>query len=442
MVAAGSLIGRRVGIRPELKTDWTEVGNLWGCIVGRPGAMKSPVISEALAPIKRLEAEAAKRNDQAKADFARAETLHKLQLEMAKAKAKKEYEGGDMITAKLLLAEVEEPELPVERRFMTTDATVEKLGMICSDNPEGILLYRDELLTMFQELDREEKAPARGFLLTGWGGRDGYTFDRVGRGTTRVPAVNLSVLGSAQPARIGRYLKDSLRTHDDGMVQRLQLLSWPDYSSQWASTDRYPDASAKAAAFQCYERLAELAAQDLGAERDPFDKGDGVPFLRFAPDALEEFVKWRTGLEARVRGEELPNHLAAHLSKYRGLIPRLALVYHIASGGVGEVSLEACLAALAWGEYLEAHAERAYASMAIVNTDAAAIILRKLKQGHLTSGFTERDVYRPQWSGLKDREAISSALQMLADHDWLRAERVDTGGRPLNLWHANPAALQ
>jgi putative DNA primase/helicase len=80
--------------------------------------------------------------------------------------------------------------------------------------------------------------------------------------------------------------------------------------------------------------------------------------------------------------------------------------------------------------------------MATVNTDAAAIILRKLKQGHLTSGFTERDVYRPQWSGLKDREAISSALQMLADHDWLRAERVDTGGRPLNLWHTNPAALQ
>jgi hypothetical protein len=220
MVAAGSLIGRRIGIRPELKTDWTEVGNLWGCIVGRPGAMKSPVISEVLAPIKRLEAEAAKRNDQAKADYGRAETLHKLQLEMAKAKAKREYEVGDMLSAKLLLAEVEEPELPAERRFMTTDATVEKLGMICSDNPEGILLYRDELLTMFQELDREEKAPARGFLLTGWGGCDGYTFDRVGRGTVRVPAVNLSVLGSAQPARIGRYLKDSLRSHDDGMVQR------------------------------------------------------------------------------------------------------------------------------------------------------------------------------------------------------------------------------
>ena len=46
------------------------------------------------------------------------------------------------------------------------------------------------------------------------------------------------------------------------------------------------------------------------------------------------------------------------------------------------MSLEACLAALAWGE---AHAERAYASMAIVNTDAAGMILRKLKQGHFSA---------------------------------------------------------
>src|SRR5262245_1112321 len=59
MVAMGSIIGRRIGIRPEAKTDWTEVGNLWGCIVGRPGAMKSPVVSEALAPLRKLEQQAA-----------------------------------------------------------------------------------------------------------------------------------------------------------------------------------------------------------------------------------------------------------------------------------------------------------------------------------------------------------------------------------------------
>jgi hypothetical protein len=442
MVAAGSLIGRRVGIRPEAKTDWTEVGNLWGCIVGRPGAMKSPVVSEVLAPIRRLEARAAEKNATNEASFRRAEARFKLQNDAARARAKKQFESGEIALAELTLDELEEPVPPVETRYMTTDATVEKLGVICRDNPMGILQYRDELLTLFQELDREEKAAARGFLLTGWGGRDGYTFDRIGRGTTRVPAVNISLLGSAQPHRISTYLRESLRTHDDGMVQRLQLLTWPDHETAWKSTDRYPDADAKASAFACYERLANLTPATAEAQRDAFDDGDGVPFLRFTPDGVEQFLEWRTGLEEDVRGDDLPPYFAAHLSKYRGLVPRLALVFHLASGGIGPVSKSACVQAIGWAEYLESHACRAYASMSLVNTDVAANILRKLKNGHLQSGFTEREVYRPGWAGLRDRDAISAALKLLADYEWLRAEKLETGGRPSMVWWANPAVLR
>lgn len=438
MVAAGSLIGRRVGIRPEAKTDWTEVGNLWGCIVGRPGAMKSPVVSEVLAPLKRLEARAAQQNEENEASFRKAEARYKLRNDAARARAKKHFENGEVALAEVTLDEIEEPRPPIEKRYITTDATVEKLGVICADNPMGVLQYRDELLTLFQELDREEKAAARGFLLTGWGGQDGYTFDRIGRGTIRVPAVNLSILGSAQPHRIGTYLRESLRTHDDGMVQRLQLLTWPDHDSAWTSTDRYPDSNAKTAAIACYERLANLTPTMVEAERDPFDDGDGVPFLRFTPEGVEQFVEWRSGLEEDVRGDDLPPYLAAHFSKYRGLIPRLALVFHLASGGFGPVPKSACIEAIGWAEYLTSHARRAYASMDVVKTDVAASILRKIRCGQLQNGFSERDVYRPGWSGLRDREAVSAALKLLADYDWLRAERVDTGGRPSIVWWINP----
>jgi len=65
MFALGSVIGRRVGIRPETKGNWTETGNLWGCIVGKPGVMKSPAIAEALAPIRKLEADARAKNEEA-----------------------------------------------------------------------------------------------------------------------------------------------------------------------------------------------------------------------------------------------------------------------------------------------------------------------------------------------------------------------------------------
>ena len=65
MVALGAVIGRKIGVRPERQTDWIEVPNLWGCIVGRPGTMKSPAMSEALKPLHRLDALA--REEHAKA---------------------------------------------------------------------------------------------------------------------------------------------------------------------------------------------------------------------------------------------------------------------------------------------------------------------------------------------------------------------------------------
>ena len=59
ITALGTLIGRRLGIRPQEKTDWLEIPNLWGMIIGRPGLMKSPAMEQALKPLHRLEIEPA-----------------------------------------------------------------------------------------------------------------------------------------------------------------------------------------------------------------------------------------------------------------------------------------------------------------------------------------------------------------------------------------------
>ncbi len=37
MTALGSVIGRKVGIRPPTKNDWTVTPNQWGHIIARPG---------------------------------------------------------------------------------------------------------------------------------------------------------------------------------------------------------------------------------------------------------------------------------------------------------------------------------------------------------------------------------------------------------------------
>jgi putative DNA primase/helicase len=58
MVALGSLIGRKLGIRLKQCDDWTEYANIWGAIIGPPSALKSPAMRDALRPLKALQAAA------------------------------------------------------------------------------------------------------------------------------------------------------------------------------------------------------------------------------------------------------------------------------------------------------------------------------------------------------------------------------------------------
>ena len=111
---------------------------------------------------------------------------------------------------------------------------------------------------------------------------------------------------------------------------------------------------------------------------------------------------------------------------------------HLADGGRGPVSLKALMCALAWAEYLESHANRAYASVTSAKLSGARGLLDKIKGGHLPSSFTARDVYGKGWSGLGDPKTVGEALQVLVDHDWLRETTMKTGGHPKTVYNVNP----
>ena len=305
-------------------------------------------------------------------------------------------------------------------------------------------MHRDELLSPFGDLDREERASARGFFLSGWGGRESYTFDRIARGTVRIPAVNISLFGTTQPDRLARYMADSLHRFNDGMVQRLQLLSWPDFAGNYAECDRPALSSARQSARGFYRELAALDTQELRADWDS-EAGPGhFPFFRFAADAQALFSQWMEGLEAKLRSGELEPPLMAHLAKYRGLVPRLALLCHIANGAHGPVSRAALEMAVRWGDYLESHARRAYGALSLNSASAARSIWRRVARGDLPQPFTARDIQRKGWSGLAQKDRVEAGLKKLCEADWLASVTPDAGpggGRPSTLYRPNPKAL-
>lgn len=443
MAGLGSIIGRKLGIRPQARTDWTVTPNQWALVVGRPGVLKSPALEAALSPIKRLAAVATEAH---KAEIEQ----HRIAVRVAKLAA----EEGEKSARKLLgkmpgtnvahLLGTEEPEAPALRRYIAVDSNAASLGELHRQNHNGLLVHRDELVSLLRSLDREDQAEARGFYLTGWNGDSSYTFDRIGRGLNlHIPAVCLSMLGSTQPGRIADYIRHAVKggAGDDGLIQRFGLLVWPDTGGDWQNVDRWPDGTAKKEAHRVYDYLDKLDPATVDALQDTDHDGEpeGIPYLRFDDVALGLFLEWRTDLEARLRGGDLHPALESHLAKYRKLVPSLALILHLASNGTGPVSERATLQALAWAEYLETHARRAYGSVSMPEVATAKAILSRIRKGDLKREFSSRDVWRPGWAMLTDSEQVADALRLLVDFDWLTTTtRTDTGGRPATIYTVNP----
>lgn len=446
MVGLGSVIGRRIGIRPQDQTDWTEYPNLWGCIVGRPSVMKSPALDQGQAPLRRLAAKAMEAYLLEQQVYEGASHLAKLRQDTADAEIRKRLKNS--VNANVSDLMVEAPTQPQLKRYIANDTSYESLGALLGTNPNGLLVFRDELVSLLKNLDREDNAGARGFYLTGWAGNSPYTFDRITRQGAALDAVCISLLGSTQPGRIADYIRAAVKggAGDDGLMQRFGMLVWPDTGREWKDVDRQPDAEAKRSAFEVFDRLDRLDPQNIGAHQDTDRDGNpfGQPFLRLNPEALAIFREWREAWENRLTNSSDLPALDSHFAKYRKLVPALALISHLADNEAGDVGAVAVLRALAWAEYLETHARRAYASLETPEHLAAEAIIQRLRKGELPSPFQARDVYRKQWAHLSDRQLVTDALELLADLDWLSVSELtakETGGRPARLYVANPRGL-
>jgi putative DNA primase/helicase len=445
MVMAGSAIGRNVGIRPKQADSWTVIPNLWGMIVGKSGIMKSPALSEALYPLKRMQALAFEKYEEEKEDYDLSERAAKIMAAQAETEARKKISksaGSDSDKLRDVRERIKTEPLPEPkpRRYIINDSSPEALCETLKDNPQGVLCERDELIGLLRSMDREGNQEARALYLTAADGDKSFTVDRIMRGSGRhIEALCVSLVGGIQPGVLAAYVRETQRcgAGDDGLLQRFALMVYPDIKGDWQNIDRKPDTEARDAMRELIERLCTLTAEAAGAEVDPYG---GVPFVRFDSEAYGLFVEWQTELERKLRyGDDHPS-IASHLSKYRKLIPALALINHLCEDGKGPVSKEALARALLFSEFLEAHARRVYSYAARPDFDAAKTILGKLRSGKLPIEFTARDVYRPGWSGLTTAEEAQAAIRVLIDFKYIREKPMEPHeyGRPSTTYQAHP----
>jgi hypothetical protein len=428
VAALAGVVGRRALIRPKQEdTTWEVVPNLWGGVVAPPGAMKSPVLSAMMAPLRAIEAAWREEDLTVAEDFA----MKKEKAELDQQTWRESYRAAQKTGKELPAKPSVDLKVPSQRRLLCSDATFESLHTLLADNPGGIFMLRDELAGWLAGLDRQGREQERAFALESWNGDSSFTVDRIGRGRVHVEHCCLSIFGGIQPARIRGYLADALRDGplSDGLIQRFGLLVWPDERVGWRYVDRQPDTAAILRAGQMYRSLASLdAANPL--------------ILRFDQDAQLLFRDWVSDLERRIRSRELSPAIQAHLSKYRKLMPALALLFALADGDRGRVSLPYAQQAAAWTEYLESHAMRLYSSQCSRERRASITLGLRLCAGwhRQEEHFTLRDVYRPQWEGLATPAEAQAALAELESMGWVRKRQPAVGkvGRTSDRYDINP----
>jgi Protein of unknown function (DUF3987) len=448
LVALGGVVGRRVGVHPKQNDPWLVVPNLWGAIVAPPSSIKSHALKVGTGFLHALE----ERDTQVYKERMDASETQRRVLEMEMVRIENKIKNGGSTSA--LTEELEKNrkalsdlQLPEPRRIVN-DATIEKMGEILNDNPNGLTCIRDELAGLLNSYDKQGREGDRAFYLEAWNGTGSFTVDRISRKPVRIKALTLSLIGSIQPGKLARHVAGAVAGagEADGLLQRFQLLIFPDALPKFEYVDRAPNTEAFEAVCQLVEKLDSLDFVALGAV---VDNRNGIPTLRFTPEAQEVFKNWYTPLQHECRGEALAAVPAyqTHLSKYGSLMAKLALLFHlldVANGTAtsGAISKEAAELAVAWCEFLRQHAKKLYAVELARATNPVLEMAERIELGEITDGLPLREIQHKGIKGCSTIDKVRETLRELEKLNWVKIEKIKKSTKPSEVIRINPVVYE
>ena len=215
---------------------------------------------------------------------------------------------------------------------------------------------------------------------------------------------------------------------NDGFLERFQIAVYPDARTSWELIDRSPDEAAKKKAFDTFESLDQISIDEASPS-----------VLSFTQEAQMAYNAWRSELELRLISSKLPNHQKAYLSKYRSLMPSLALIFHAAEDiNLNDIPLSCVTQAINWCSILESHTNKIL-GLSMTPEATAELFLEKMKEGEIYNGQKVREISRKKWKGLTSANKINEAITLLENHGYLRKHKEASYGKTSETIFINPA---
>lgn len=379
-------------------TGWFEAARLWVALVGPPSSKKSPIMTAAARPLRKIDA------DQAR-----------------------DYADQRAVYDKLPKEEKLKTDPPKQVRSILQDTTIEAAQDVAKDSPDGLLCYQDELSGWFGSMDKYSagrgSAKDRSFWLEAFNGST-YSVQRVGRGLVYIDNLSISLIGGIQPEPIRQIADEAV---DDGLLQRLLPIM---VSSAKAGRD---------------ETASPVVAEYNALIRDLHCLGNAT--LRFDDGAQA----YRQELEFKHLNlqslEFVHRKLGAHIGKYDGIFARLCVIWHCSENMEGFGDIPAVISeatARRVGAFLHGfllpHAMAFYTTVLGLSNDhdcvtaVAGYIL-----SHGLTKITNRDLKRGDRAmrRLSPEEALG-VFEQLEAFGWLERGRSRLRSTPA-FWEVNPA---
>lgn len=336
LVCAGGIIGDTCHI--AVKPGWMEHAGLYAVFSCPPSSKKSPALKAASKFTKEFAAilEGEYQDDM---------------LTYYEEMAQYEKNLGDWKDGKIT-EKPWKPSEPKRKRLYTVEATVESLGPMMKENPQGIILIMDELSSWTRGMNAYKggNGADRQAYLSFYSAAD-YTIDRKGREPIMLPRTFLGVVGGIQPDILPELAGDRGR---DGFIERLLISSPTPVRQRW--NDKIISKDAEDTARGCFEDLFRIR----NCMVDPAEPR----LIELGPEAHGIFVPWHDACFQDIEENNLPPVLAGMWGKMPGQVARIALILHCCrEPNAIRVSGDTMRMAIQLGEYFKANAKKVFASL-------------------------------------------------------------------------------
>ena len=276
--------------RIRIKGDWQSNGTLYVILIGRPGLGKTPPLEAAFRPIR-------------KHDYALFKA-YEAEMEAWKAAG----ENGRK---------------PVLKRTIVSDFTPESLMLTHNNNPSSVVILVDEIMGMFNSVNRYTNGQLIEQLLTAW---SGGALD-VTRVSNTIPVhiehPCINIIGGTQTKRVHELLRKGFE--ENGLLDRiLFVLPKSPEISPWINRDDDGEMTSLAAAR--WERILDKV---FALEYDTEAEERMPRVLSMDREAKEYFFSWWNRKVERINRIEDDVEVDSREMKHPVHVARLALIIQV-----------------------------------------------------------------------------------------------------------------